>query len=192
MKALALTQPSKACRFHWQKRIWRKCITSKHTFSLLSCVLFFVLIIPFLLILIIFIIMVLRFLFSFSNLRCLDLKELCLGRGLCVLYVQYGNHIHGHYEVAGNNQEGGRLLGCCAVLCISLLKFQRCLLHLSWAQWFNALMMEAASISETLENFYQTTRRNSPEDSHLHTRYCENLKSHLEINRLILWLSRCL
>jgi hypothetical protein len=27
-------------------------------------------------------------------------------------------------------------------------------------------------------NFYRTTRRNSPEDSHLHTRRCENLKSH--------------
>jgi hypothetical protein len=29
------------------------------------------------------------------------------------------------------------------------------------------LMMEAASTSETLENFYQTTRRWNPEDSHL-------------------------
>jgi hypothetical protein len=31
-------------------------------------------------------------------------------------------------------------------------------------------MMEAASISETSVNFYQTIRRNNPEDSHLHTR----------------------
>jgi hypothetical protein len=31
-----------------------------------------------------------------------------------------------------------------------------------------ALMMEAASTSETSINFYQTTRRNNPEDSHLH------------------------
>jgi hypothetical protein len=31
-----------------------------------------------------------------------------------------------------------------------------------------ALMMEAARISETLVNFYQTTRRYSPEDSILH------------------------
>jgi hypothetical protein len=30
------------------------------------------------------------------------------------------------------------------------------------------LMMEAASTSETLVNFYQTTRRYSPEDSRLH------------------------
>jgi hypothetical protein len=28
-------------------------------------------------------------------------------------------------------------------------------------------MMEAAGISETLVNFYQTTRRYNPEDSHL-------------------------
>jgi hypothetical protein len=32
-----------------------------------------------------------------------------------------------------------------------------------------ALMMEAARTSETLVNFYQTTRRYNPEDSHLHT-----------------------
>jgi hypothetical protein len=30
-----------------------------------------------------------------------------------------------------------------------------------------ALMMEAARPSETLVNFYQTTRRYNPEDSHL-------------------------
>jgi hypothetical protein len=41
-----------------------------------------------------------------------------------------------------------------------------------------ALQMEAVSTSETSVNFYQTTRRNIPEDSHLHTRRCENLKSH--------------
>jgi hypothetical protein len=29
------------------------------------------------------------------------------------------------------------------------------------------LMMEAASTSEISVNFYQTTRRNNPEDSHL-------------------------
>jgi hypothetical protein len=37
-----------------------------------------------------------------------------------------------------------------------------------------ALMMEAASNSETSVNFYQTTRHNNPEDSHLlHTRRLE-------------------
>jgi hypothetical protein len=30
-----------------------------------------------------------------------------------------------------------------------------------------ALMMEAANTSETSVNFYQATRRNNPEDSHL-------------------------
>jgi hypothetical protein len=41
-----------------------------------------------------------------------------------------------------------------------------------------ALMMEAVSTSETPVNFYETTRRNIPEDNHLHTRHRENLKSH--------------
>jgi hypothetical protein len=41
-----------------------------------------------------------------------------------------------------------------------------------------ALMMEAAVTSEKSVNFYQTTRGNNPEDSHLHTRRRENLKSH--------------
>jgi hypothetical protein len=43
-----------------------------------------------------------------------------------------------------------------------------------------ALMMEAASISETSVNFYQTTRRNIPEDSYICTRRHEKLKSHKE------------
>jgi hypothetical protein len=41
-----------------------------------------------------------------------------------------------------------------------------------------ALMMESASTSKTSVNFYQTTRRNIPEDIHVHTRRRENLKSH--------------
>jgi hypothetical protein len=41
-----------------------------------------------------------------------------------------------------------------------------------------ALMMEAASTSETSVNFYQTTWCNIRKDSHLHTRRSENLKSH--------------
>jgi hypothetical protein len=40
-------------------------------------------------------------------------------------------------------------------------------------------MMEAARTSETLVNFYQTTRRFNPEDSHLRTHRRENLKSNL-------------
>jgi hypothetical protein len=37
-----------------------------------------------------------------------------------------------------------------------------------------------SNTSETPANIYQTTRRNNSEDSHLHTRRRENLKSHLE------------
>jgi hypothetical protein len=38
-------------------------------------------------------------------------------------------------------------------------------------------MMAAARTSETSVNFYQTIRRYNPEDSYLHTRRRENLKS---------------
>jgi hypothetical protein len=41
-----------------------------------------------------------------------------------------------------------------------------------------ALMMKVASTSEKLVNFYQTKRRNNPEDSHLHTHRTVNQKSH--------------
>jgi hypothetical protein len=58
-----------------------------------------------------------------------------------------------------------------------------------------AVMMEATSTSETSVNFYQTTRRNNPEDSHLHNRRRENLQSlqlHiLEILILNLGLETC-
>jgi hypothetical protein len=43
------------------------------------------------------------------------------------------------------------------------------------------LMMEAARTSETLVNFYQTTRHYNPEDSHLYTHRRENLKSYLTV-----------
>jgi hypothetical protein len=46
--------------------------------------------------------------------------------------------------------------------------------------------MEAASTSETSVNFYQTTQRYNPEDSHLHTRRRENLKSYLR-NSQVVW-----
>jgi hypothetical protein len=41
-----------------------------------------------------------------------------------------------------------------------------------------ALMMKAESTSETSVSFYQITRLNNPEDSHLHNRRRDNLKSH--------------
>jgi hypothetical protein len=40
-------------------------------------------------------------------------------------------------------------------------------------------MPEAASTSEMSINFYQTAWCNIPEDSHLHTRHHESLKSHI-------------
>jgi hypothetical protein len=39
-------------------------------------------------------------------------------------------------------------------------------------------MREGVSSSETLDDIYQTTRRNILEDSHFHTRRHTNLKSH--------------
>jgi hypothetical protein len=42
-------------------------------------------------------------------------------------------------------------------------------------------MMEAARTSETLVNFYQTTRRYNPEDSYLRIHRRENFKSYFVI-----------
>jgi hypothetical protein len=44
--------------------------------------------------------------------------------------------------------------------------------------------MMAVSTSETPVNFYQTTQRNIPENSHLHTHRRENLKSHQDTHTL--------
>jgi len=43
-----------------------------------------------------------------------------------------------------------------------------------------ALMMEAAHTSETSVDIQLRTQQYIPEDSELHTRHCENLKSHNE------------
>jgi hypothetical protein len=45
------------------------------------------------------------------------------------------------------------------------------------------LMMEAAGTSEVSVNFHQTAWRNNPEDIHIHTHHCENLKSHNHISK---------
>jgi hypothetical protein len=57
------------------------------------------------------------------------------------------------------------------VLC-SMVETVRCFRVMPW--WWEAL-----SISETSVNFYQTAWCNIPEDGHLHTQHCENLKSSL-------------
>jgi hypothetical protein len=44
-------------------------------------------------------------------------------------------------------------------------------------------MMEAASTSETSVNFYQTTRLNIAEDSHLNTNHRESLKLTIQLVR---------
>jgi hypothetical protein len=56
-----------------------------------------------------------------------------------------------------------------------------------WAK--KALIMKEASTSETSVNFYQTTRHNNPQDSHLHPRRRENLKCHLVTIVLQLFLT---
>jgi hypothetical protein len=48
-----------------------------------------------------------------------------------------------------------------------------------------ALMIEAACTSETSVDIYLTTWQYIPEDSELHTRHHENLKSHMNLNNLI-------
>jgi hypothetical protein len=56
----------------------------------------------------------------------------------------------------------------------------RVLRRVVWSKFTDVL--ETASSSETSVNFYQITRRNIPEDSHLHPRCRENLKSQQHMN----------
>jgi hypothetical protein len=51
------------------------------------------------------------------------------------------------------------------------------------AAFITALMMEVAHTSETSVNIKLRTRQYIPEDSELHTRYSENLKSHKKPDR---------
>jgi hypothetical protein len=57
---------------------------------------------------------------------------------------------------------------------------------------FVVLMMEAARTSETLVNFYQTTRGYNPEDSRLRTYRRENLKSYMKMTVFWVVASCCL
>jgi hypothetical protein len=79
-------------------------------------------------------------------------------------------------SVSEEHLEDGCLLSCCAVQSgCSFQTFQRRLLPPSSVQ-----DRETVNTSETSVNFYQTTLRNNPEHSHLHTHRRENLKSHEE------------
>jgi hypothetical protein len=49
--------------------------------------------------------------------------------------------------------------------------------------WSMIALMEAVSTSDASVCFYQTTRRNIPEDSHLCTRRRENLKPHTKFSQ---------
>jgi hypothetical protein len=44
----------------------------------------------------------------------------------------------------------------------------------------NASIIRAMIASETLVSFWETTRRDTPDNSHLHTRRRKKLKSHRE------------
>jgi hypothetical protein len=55
---------------------------------------------------------------------------------------------------------------------------ESCCFHHQGDELLFVLMMEAARTSETLVNFYQTTGRYNPEDSHLRSHRLENLKSY--------------
>jgi hypothetical protein len=55
-------------------------------------------------------------------------------------------------------------------------------LHRQSDEW--ALIMEVLNTFETLVDFYQTIRRNIPEDSHLHTCRYDNMNSQNSTNRI--------
>jgi hypothetical protein len=59
---------------------------------------------------------------------------------------------------------------CCLIEVCRCFKGAYCLHH----QVIIAMMMEVVITSETSTNFYQTTRRNIPEDSSLHNLFCPN------------------
>jgi hypothetical protein len=76
-----------------------------------------------------------------------------------------------------NNTYGARPNEMCEAI-YSYTQNARVFVCLSITASTIALMMEAASTSETSVNFYQTWL-NIIEDSHIHIRRSENVKSHL-------------
>jgi hypothetical protein len=50
---------------------------------------------------------------------------------------------------------------------------------ISWSVYCTSIIKEAVSTSEMLVSIYHTAQRSFGEDSCIHTRYCENLKSRL-------------
>jgi hypothetical protein len=67
----------------------------------------------------------------------------------------------------------------CEVATGSLVEIDRRFIDAYCVHYQVALMMEAVSTSETSVNFYDTLQRYIPQYSHLYTRRCEKLKSHL-------------
>jgi hypothetical protein len=80
-----------------------------------------------------------------QGLNAINIRSRSWGPDLVALFRIFDARIYiGISGSHGGDYEDGCLLGCCAV------------------------MMEAASTSETSVNFYQTTRRSNPEDNHLY------------------------
>jgi hypothetical protein len=83
------------------------------------------------------------------------------GHTLLIYYYYYYYHHHHHYHH-----------------CRHILPPFQSLLVIGFLALVKHLN-EAASTPETSVNFCQTTQHNNPEDSHLHIRRRENLKSNL-------------
>jgi hypothetical protein len=106
-----------------------------------------------------------------QQLCCYATSPFCLldSRTQPSAYHSPGNHKQSAVNTV--TVEDGCFLGCCTMQSgRSSQTFKRCLLPPSLGRWL--------STSETSVKFYQTTWCNNPEDSNLHTRRRENLKSH--------------
>jgi hypothetical protein len=82
------------------------------------------------------------------------------------------------YHNTSSQSSGGKCsLRTQSLLTLRIISAWVCKYIHTWTQAFNALMIKAAHTSETSVNVCQTTRCNNPQDSHLHTRRHDNLKS---------------